>query len=171
MQPDNESTLIAAAQKGSSLAFEQLYHSHVNRIYALCMRLSGDAHWAEDLCQDAFVQAWRKLGSFRGDSQFGTWMHRLSTNVVITQLRRSRRHLEEDLALFEHLPAITKDSAVDTDLEKAIAKLPIGARTVLVLHSIEGYTHEEISKLLDIAVGTSKSQLNRAKKSLTEWMT
>lgn len=165
-----EAQLIARARKGDSRAYEQLYRTHVGRVYALCSRLCGDVHWAEDLTQEAFVRAWQKLNQFDGNSQFSTWLYRLTSNWVISQLRRSKRKFEVTLEAVEEQGSSAPAGLVD-DLDKAIRKLPDGPRAVLVLHSVEGYSHEEIADLLDIAVGTSKVQLHRARKQLQQWLT
>lgn len=165
-----EQKLVKAAQQGDSKAFEQLYRMHHGRVYALSLRLCGDRHWAEDLCQDAFVRAWNKLESFKGDSKFGTWLYRVTANLVISNLRRSKAKYEDDLDTVEEISHIDKTFDLDGDIEKAMLKLPDGARTVLVLYSLEGYTHEEIANTLNIAVGTSKAQLHRARNSLKTWL-
>ncbi|WP_460099661.1 RNA polymerase sigma factor [Sessilibacter sp. MAH4] len=160
---------MKAAQKGNTKAFEQLYRIHNSRVYSLAYRLCGDRHWAEDLSQDAFVRAWNKIESFKGESQFGTWLYRVTANVVISALRRSKAKLEEEIDPNTDDNQATAPLDIDGDLEKAIQKLPEGARAVLVLYSIEGYTHEEISEMLNIAVGTSKAQLHRARSALKSW--
>ncbi|MBX6421580.1 MAG: RNA polymerase sigma factor [Nevskia sp.] len=171
---------LALAQKaaaGDARAFERLYRMHVDRIYGLCHRLcNGDVARAEQAVQDAFVRAWEKLGSFRGESRFGTWLHRLTVNLVLGEHRLLRRwiHFEDALtadgetAAAEH--ARRPDEGLRMDLERALARLPKGARAVLVLHDVEGYRHEEIAELTGIAVGTSKAQLHRARRLLKEWL-
>ena len=166
--------LARAAAAGDARAFEQLYRRHVGRIRGLCWRLvNGDDKRADQATQDAFVRAWEKLGGFRGDSQFSTWLHRLTVNLVLGEYRLMKRWVTfEDVAeeagddgdgvsVDEHPQQQTADRM---DLEKALAKLPPGARSVLLLHDVEGYQHEEISELTGIAVGTSKAQLHRARK-------
>lgn len=178
-----ERQLVRAAVDGDARAFEGLYRCHVDRIYGLCFRLcGGDAARAEQSTQDAFVRAWEKLGSFRGDSRFGTWMHRLTVNVVLGEHRLLKRWVTfddgsiegDDLAPGgdERWPAQVDgvDLGTRMDLERALARLPKGARTVMVLHDIEGYPHEEIAALTGIAVGTSKAQLHRARRLLKEWL-
>ncbi|WP_390517248.1 RNA polymerase sigma factor [Halioxenophilus aromaticivorans] len=165
-----EKKLVKAAQNGDSKAFEQLYRVHHARVYALSLRLCGDRHWAEDLSQEAFVRAWNKLASFKGDSQFGTWLYRVTANVVISNLRRNKAKFEDDLDSVAEVASQAGQFDADGDIEKALHKLPDGARTVLVLFSIEGYTHEEIASTLDIAVGTSKAQLHRARNALKTWL-
>ncbi|GAB2189531.1 hypothetical protein MAH1_11390 [Sessilibacter sp. MAH1] len=115
------------------------------------------------------MRAWNKIESFKGESQFGTWLYRVTANVVISALRRSKAKLEEEIDPNTDDNQATAPLDIDGDLEKAIQKLPEGARAVLVLYSIEGYTHEEISEMLNIAVGTSKAQLHRARSALKSW--
>jgi len=164
--------LVEQAQAGDETAFEALYRLHVGRINALCRRMLGDARWAEDVVQDAFVRAWRMLGGFRRESSFGSWLYRLTVNVVLLELRSAKRRRArvvtcEDVTEFEeNRPAAEPESALD--LEKAIAGLPEQARIVFVLHEIEGYQHEEIGQMLGTAVGTSKAQLHRARQLLRE---
>jgi RNA polymerase sigma-70 factor (ECF subfamily) len=165
-----EEKLISAAKRGDSKAFERLYGLHHGRVYALALRLCGDKHWAEDLAQDAFVRAWQKLDSFKGDSKFSTWLYRVTANLVISNLRRSKAKFEEDLDNHAELKETSPPIDIDGDIEKALQQLPDGARNVLVLYSIEGYTHEEIAATLNIAVGTSKAQLHRARNTLKNWL-
>src|SRR5581483_6717408 len=173
---------LALAQKaaaGDARAFERLYRMHVDRIYGLCHRLcNGDVARAEQAVQDAFVRAWEKLGSFRGESRFGTWLHRLTVNVVLGEHRLLKRWVTfddsvgtEDESSPDALLAVQhEDEGMKMDLERALSKLPNGARTVLVLHDIEGYQHEEIASLTGIAVGTSKAQLHRARRLMRGWL-
>ena len=176
----DEAGWVKAAAGGDSRAFERLYRSHVSRIHGLCVRLcDGDRAKAEQATQDAFVRAWEKLGSFRGESQFGTWLHRLTVNLVLGEHRLLKRWVsfedneEMDSALVdadalgEHPQARVGDRM---DLERALAKLPKGARTVLMLYDVEGYQHDEIAELTGIAVGTSKAQLHRARKLMKEYL-
>ena len=162
--------LVRLAQRGDRHAFEILYRREVGRVYALCLRMTCDRHRAETLTQDAFVRAWEVLGTFRGDSTFSTWMYRVGLNVVLAEMRADRRRaarfeVEDDLERF-HQP----ESMPMMDLEKAIAVLPPQARTVLILHEIEGYTHEEIGETLEISAGTSKAHLHRARHLLREML-
>ena len=162
---------VRRAQQGDAAAFGELYRIHAGRIHALCLRLEGDQARAEELTQDVFVRAWERLSSFRGESAFGTWLHRLAVNVVLADRRslwrRGRRlFFTDDPAAFERPGEAVGTSA--SDLETAIARLPPGARTVFVLHDVEGYTHEEIGRLSGIAEGTSKAQLFRARRLLRE---
>ena len=163
------SELVRRAQAGDDAAFGDLYQTHKGRVFALCLRLAGDAGQAEELVQDVFVRAWQRLGGFRGDSAFGTWLHRLAVNVVLADRRaawrRERRiFITDDVAAHER-PADSAPGAA-LDLEAAIGALPPGARTVFVLYDIEGYQHREIGQIMGIAEGTSKTQLFRARRLL-----
>ena len=173
---DPESELVAAAAAGDARAFEQLYRAHVARVYGLCVRLvNGDRAKAEQYAQDAFVRAWESLRTFRGGSRFSTWLHRLTVNVVLGEHRLLRRWVSfDDLApdgdyltdvVGGHPQAQIGDRM---DLERALSRLPKGARAVLILHDVEGYRHDEIAELTGIAVGTSKAQLHRARKLMKE---
>lgn len=168
----SERELVARAQRGEVAAFEALYREHEKRIYGLCLRMVADVSRAEDLTQDAFVRAWEKLGSFHGKSTFGTWLHRLTVNLVLGDFRsRSRRkdfgvETEELQLVPDPAPAPQPESGID--LERAIAMLPSKARVVFVLHDVEGLRHKEISETLGIAVGTSKAHLHRARRILRE---
>jgi RNA polymerase sigma factor (sigma-70 family) len=170
----DDAPLIDAARNGDRRAFESLYRMHVGRVYALCLRLTAHVETAEELTQEAFVRAWQRLGSFRGDSAFGTWLHRLTVNVVFDEQRSRRpwfRRLTsiddaDEVAALEH----PGSSADRHDLESAIRRLPRGARTVFVLHDVEGWQHDEIASRGGIAVGTSKAHLHRARQLLKEWL-
>ncbi len=167
-----ELQLVRAAQGGDLLAFERLYRDNERKVFGLCFRLSSDPALAEELTQEVFVRAWRKLASFRGESAFSSWLYPLTVNVALSE-RRSRRRREtrivaaEDPVRLERAPRSPAPEA-GFDLEKAIAGLPPGARTVFVLHDVEGRTHEEIAALLNLAPGTSKAQLFRARRLLRE---
>jgi RNA polymerase sigma-70 factor (ECF subfamily) len=163
---DEEQLLVTRAKNNDYRAYEELYRLHVGRVFALCVRLLNDRDMAEDLTQEAFVLAWRKLSSFRGDSAFGSWLYRITTNTVLSHLRKQkpfRNTLDID-DIPE--PAYRETPDEQIGLEAAIAELPDGARTVFVLYSLEGYTHEEIAKSLKIATGSSKAQLHRARQLL-----
>jgi RNA polymerase sigma-70 factor (ECF subfamily) len=174
IEPEDESDLVRRAQQGDRHAFERLYRQHRNRIYAVLWRIAAnDPALAEDLLQEAFVRAWQKLGSFRGEARFATWLHRLSVNVALSDRRIRVRRLERETALegeAERTATGAKDVYEDQrmDLEQAIAKLPERARTVLVLFDIEGYSHAEIAEIAGMAVGSSKAQLHRARKLVRE---
>ena len=163
-----EKLLVERAQDNDYGAYEQLYKMHVGRVFALCVRLCKDRDMAEDLTQEAFVQAWRKLSSFRGDSAFGSWLYRIATNRALSYLRKQKPFLNSlDI---DDVPETGYRETTDEQigLEQAIADLPDGARAVFVLYSIEGYTHREISKQLGIAEGSSKAQLHRARHLLKQ---
>ena len=165
-----EAALIARARSGDTRAFEALYRAHVDRVYGLCLRMTGNVSEAEDCAQEAFIQAWNKLEKFRGDSAFGTWMHRIAVNAVLARIRKSKReqdriHVVADTA---SPPESIGDSGGLRDLADAIGRLPEGARHVFVLNAVYGYSHEESSRMLGIAVGTSKAQLHRARRLLAQ---
>jgi RNA polymerase sigma-70 factor (ECF subfamily) len=156
------------AATGDARAFERLYRTHVARIHSLVRRMLGTEE-ATEVTQDVFVRAWQKIGTFRGEAAFGTWLHRLAVNVVLSRraalgTRRSR-FLEDD-AVLESLPARPTAREWGLDFEAAIARLPEGARHIFVLHDIEGYRHEEIAGLLGVTAGTTKAQLHRARMLL-----
>ena len=167
-----ELRLVRQAQAGDLVAFERLYRENERKVFGLCFRLSSDPALAEDLTQEVFVRAWRKLSSFRGESAFSSWLYPLTVNVALSE-RRSRRRRDariiatEDPASLERAPRSPAPEA-GFDLEKAMATLPPGARAVFVLHDVEGRTHEEIAQLLGLAPGTSKAQLHRARRLLRE---
>lgn len=166
---------VVLATQGDTAAFERVYRAHMPRIFNLARRMAGpDA--AEELTQDVFVRAWQKLALFRGESSFATWLHRLAVNVIIERFRTLGVARERFLGDSE--PALTVAPAAPTahvdlsmDLQAAIEGLPEGARAVFVLHDVEGYKHEEIGALLEISVGTSKSQLHRARHTLRALLT
>lgn len=166
----SEQGLVARAGKGDVTAFEELYRSHLGRVYALCLRMSGDSSLAEELTQEAFIRAWTRLASFRGESAFSTWLHRLTVNVVLGRGRatsrreRGQRAHEEEVATEPQIARHQPEAALD--LERAIGTLPERARIVFVLHDVEGYKHHEIADLTGMAVGTSKAQLHRARQLL-----
>ena len=159
---------VARAAKGDARAFEELYRAHLPRVHSLVRRMTAGRD-ADELTQDVFVRLWQKIGSFRGDSSFSTWLHRLAVNVVIErfrtdQVRRKRLHDGENI--FEMLPAPAQTRDLGMDFEAALEKLPDGAREIFVLHDVEGYKHHEIATLLEISAGTSKAQLHRARMML-----
>ena len=168
----SETDLVREAQAGSADAFERLYRKHGRRVYAVCLRMVSDPGRAEELMQDAFVRAWSAIGSFQHRSAFGTWLHRLTVNVVLSdlraeKLRSSRELLPGELDEFEReVGGAMPETRVD--LERAIAALPSGAKEVLILHDIEGYRYREIAELIGVAEGTVKSQLSRARRLVRE---
>ena len=168
--PNDESRWVRMAQAGDSRAFEKLYRAHVDKVYGLCLRMTGNPSEAEDCTQDAFIQAWSKLNRFRGDSALGTWMHRVAVNTVLGRMRKSRREQDRIRAVAEvaSTPPSMGDSGELRDLERAINELPRGARHVFVLHAVYGYSHGETGDMLGIAEGTSKAQLSRARRLLTQ---
>ena len=162
----DEDALVERARRNDMRAYEELYRIHSGRIYGLCFRLCHDREIAEDLSQEAFVLAWRKLDSFRGESAFGSWLYRISTNVVLSYLRKQKVIITSlDQETYEQAE-ISSPPEEQLSLEAAISKLPEGARVVFVLYSIEGYSHKEISDTLKIAIGSSKAQLHRARQLL-----
>lgn len=167
-----ETDLVRRAQGGEVTAFEELFRQFQGRIYALCLRMLADPARAEDLTQESFVRAWQKLGSFRSRSAFGTWLHRLSVNVVLGELRSRKRWEGRTAALEGAEPGIPakpqRDPLAAIDLEQAIGELPPQARAVFVLHDIEGYKHREIAAMMDLAEGTCKAHLHRARTLLRE---
>jgi RNA polymerase sigma-70 factor (ECF subfamily) len=175
-QTASDLELARAAAAGDATAFEKLYEQHSRRVYSLCLRMVASAALAEDLTQEVFLQVFRKIGSFRGDSAFTTWLHRLTVNQVLMHFRKrgvklERTSEEGDFTDVVETPlqSTRRISMIDRlALEKAIEQLPPGYRTVFTLHDIEGYEHEEISDMLDISIGTSKSQLHKARMRLRE---
>jgi RNA polymerase sigma-70 factor (ECF subfamily) len=175
----SENEAIRLAQEGNSGGFERLYRLHSRRVYSLCLHMSKDPLEAEDFTQDAFLQAFRKIQSFRGDSRFSTWLHRLTVNVVLMGFRRKKRpriSLDEALELNEESrkptvefsrPDLNLNGVIDRiNLVKAIDQLPRGCKKMLLLHDIQGYKHAEISRLIGCSVENSKSQLHRARMRL-----
>ena len=160
----------ALAARGDVRAYERLYRGHAARIFNLARRMASP-DLAPDLTQDIFVRAWEKLGTFRGDAAFGTWLHRLAINVILTRraaaaTERGRIRYEE--GLLESIPAKGSGPRADlsVDFERALERLPDGARTIFVLYDVEGFKHDEIAEMLEISVGTSKAQLHRARMLL-----
>jgi RNA polymerase sigma-70 factor, ECF subfamily len=163
-----ERRLVDSAARGSTASFERLYRLHSGRVYGLCLRMTGHRETAEDCTQEAFIQAWRSLPQFQARARFGTWMHRIAVNAVLAQARRRGERIGMAASVEDALADTLPDQSVgDTgdgmDLEAAIAGLPPGARHVLVLAGIYGYTHEETADMLGLAVGTCKAQLHRAR--------
>ena len=167
--PD-EAALVARAQRGNARAFEALYRAHVDRVYGLCLRMTGNVGEAEDCTQEAFIQAWNKLDRFRGDSAFGTWMHRIVVNAVLGRIRKAKREQDRIQLAGEtaDAPTAVADDGELRDLSNAIDRLPEGARHVFVLYAVYGYSHEEAGEMLGIASGTSKAQLHRARRLLAQ---
>jgi RNA polymerase sigma-70 factor (ECF subfamily) len=168
---------VALAAQGDTVAFERVYHSHLGRVHNLARRMAGPEA-ADEVAQDVFVRVWQKLHTFRGESSFATWLHRLAVNVIVERFRTlgtaRDRFLADSEETLERLPgsgsgAIRYDARMD--LDAAVKRLPPGARSVFVLHDVEGYRHEEIGEMLGISVGTSKSQLHRARMTLRSHLT
>ena len=168
---------VARAAAGDRGAFERLYRAHVSRVFSLCARMTGDRTRAEELTQDVFVRAWEKLNLFRGESSFGTWLHRLTVNVVLNARKsegRSRARFEENddeaggMDVHPGVVGMPLAPGDLLDLEEAITRLPAGARRVFVLHDVEGYKHEEIAEMLGVTSGATKAQLHRARLLLRE---
>ena len=175
--------LARRASSGDDAAFEELYRAHSGRVHALCLRMSGSRERAVELTQDVFVHVWERLASFRGESALSSWIYRLTVNLMLSNARRDRRRLNHEVneeSDGELMPEQNAPTAIErgsvrpasvldaVDLERAIAGLPAGARTVFVLHDVEGYKHEEIAKLTGTAEGTCRAQLHRARKLLME---
>lgn len=173
-----DDVLVARLKRGEQSALKALYQQHGKRIYGLCYRLSGDAEIAEDITQEVFVQVWQKIHNFRGDSKFATWLHSVASNVAISQMRKQKSWWRswfgsDDQNEAELANVATNDDVSNFDLsrsglDKHIANLPEQARMVFVLFAVEGWRHEEISKQLKIAVGSSKAQYHRAKQLLQQ---
>ncbi|HEU4935310.1 MAG TPA: RNA polymerase sigma factor [Vicinamibacterales bacterium] len=159
---------VALAAAGDVSAFERVYRAHLPRVHGLVRRMTGGRD-TDEVTQDVFVRVWQKLGTFRGDSAFSTWLHRLAVNVVIERFRSEtlrRQRLRDGDDIFDTIAAPTRSRDLSMDFETALAKLPNGAREVFVLHDVEGYKHHEIASLLGISAGTSKAQLHRARMML-----
>jgi len=159
---------VTAAASGDRRAFERLYRTHVNRVYAICLRMLADQQLAEEVTQDVFVRVWQKLPGFRGESAFSTWLHRVAVNVALSRRKRASVHgaRAADDDILDEAPARAVFVGERLDLDAAIAGLPAGARRVFVLHDVEGFTHEEIGEALGITSGGSKAQLHRARMLL-----
>jgi RNA polymerase sigma-70 factor (ECF subfamily) len=168
-----EAVWIRRAKKSDSRAFEKLYRMHIDKVYGLCLRMTGNVAEAEDCAQEAFIQAWNKLSKFRGESAFATWLHRIAVNAVLGRIRKSKREQDriQVAAEISPGPASIGDSGNLRDLSDAVDRLPEGARHVFILSGVYGYSHEETSNMLGIAVGTSKAQLHRARRLLSQQLT
>lgn len=166
--------LAERCQRGDAGAFEELYRLHAGRLYSLTLRMAGSAQDAEDLLQDVFLHAHRKLGSFRGDSSLGTWLYRVTMNYCLDYVRgrqvkmgRATDSLDADTAPEPAAPAATVPAVISRiDLERAIARLPDGCRAAFLLHDVEGFEHQEVASILGVSIGTSKSQVHRARMKL-----
>jgi RNA polymerase sigma-70 factor (ECF subfamily) len=170
--------LVARAQRGEESAFEALFCRNKQRVYAVCLRMIGNTAEAEELTQEAFLQMFRKLDTFRGDSAFSTWLHRVSVNTVLMRLRKKNLQvmsLEEATSVDEFdeqkiefgAPDPVLSGSIDRlHLERAIAQLPPGYKQIFVLHDVEGYEHHEIAEMLGVSIGNTKSQLHKARTRL-----
>jgi RNA polymerase sigma-70 factor (ECF subfamily) len=169
-----EQAIICRAQQGDQQAFYQLYQKYHRKVYAICWRMLADKDSAEDVCQEVFVQLWQKISNFRGDSKFSTWLHSVTSNIVLGHLRKHKNWLQRIFSIedqtIQDVAVEMEDTIELTVLDTQIARLPERARLVFVLFAVEGYRHEEIAKMLDMAVGTSKAQYHRAKSRLREWV-
>jgi RNA polymerase sigma-70 factor (ECF subfamily) len=176
-----EAEAIRLAQQGDAAAFERLYRLHSRRVYSLCLRMVGNTAEAEDLTQEAFLQLFRKIGTFRGESAFSTWLHRLAVNVVLMKLRKKsglETSLEEVTEPDEESGGPRRDfgspdlrliGSIDrVHLQRAVDHLPPGYKAVFVLHDVQGYEHNEIAEIMDCSIGNSKSQLHKARMRLRE---
>ncbi len=175
----SEAEAIERAKQGDGQAFEVLYNLHKRRVYSLCLRMTANTAAAEDLTQEAFLQLFRKIGTFRGESAFSTWSHRMAVNVVLMQLRKKGLPvvpLEDTMETEEESPR--KEPGADDprlsgsidrmQLQRSIAGLPPGYRMIFLLHDVEGYEHNEIAEMVGCSIGNSKSQLHKARMKLRE---
>jgi RNA polymerase sigma-70 factor (ECF subfamily) len=171
---DSEATLISLVRQKHQVAFKRLYDKYLPMVYGLCLRMTGSRAMAEEATQEVFIQVWRKIGTFAGDSSFKTWLHSLATNTTLTYLRKQKGWLQRMIGrddyeeLAEGLVA-NPPTEID-DLQYWLSRLPERARLVFVLHAIEGYRQENIAKTMGISVGTVKAQFHRARNLLQTWM-
>ena len=177
----SEAEAIARAKQGDAEAFEVLYNLHKRRVYSLCLRMTANTAEAEDLAQEAFLQLFRKIGTFRGESAFSTWLHRMAVNVVLMHLRKKGLpvvSLEETTEGTEETPKkdfgaedLALSGSIDRlQLQTAVDRLPPGYRTIFVLHDVEGYEHHEIANVVGCSLGNSKSQWHKARMKLREFL-
>jgi RNA polymerase sigma-70 factor (ECF subfamily) len=177
---ESQLSLVRRAQAGDEEAFATLFQQHKNRVYSVCLMMKKDAAEAEDLTQEAFLQVFRTIGSFRGDSAFSTWLYRVAVNTVLMHLRRrkSQPTVSLDEPVSAESPSLRRDFGKDDPgltgtvdriaMGRALAELPEGCRTIFSLHEVEGYQHHEIAQLLDCSIGNSKSQLHKAKLKMRD---
>jgi len=176
---DSDLELVKRAQEGDSDAFAALFYAHKPRIYSVCLRMTNNTAEAEDLTQDAFLQVFRKLSTFRGDSALSTWLYRIAVNTVLMHFRKKAlRQISLDEPCNQDAKTVRREYGSKDDrltgsvdriaLTRAIKELPAGYRTIFLLHEVEGYEHQEIAQLLDCSVGNSKSQLHKAKLRIRE---
>ncbi|GAB3294920.1 RNA polymerase sigma factor [Pseudidiomarina andamanensis] len=172
---DPDTALVKRAGKGDLQAFREIYERHHRRVYGLVLRLAADHDAAQDVTQEVFIQLWKNLERFRGESKFSTWLHTVATRVAITELRKQTKRLNklqligDDQNQYEQ-QLVQEDSADLGELDTLIKRLPLQMRWVFVLHCIEGMRHEDVADELGIAVGTSKAQVHRARTLLEEWL-
>ena len=179
-RPESERSLVQRAQNGDEQAFATLFQGHKKRVYSVCLLMTRDVSEAEDLTQEAFLQVFRTVGSFRGDSAFSTWLYRVAVNTVLMKLRRRKSPpiVSRDEPVSSETPSLRRDvgtadlrlnGAVDRiALRRAMQELPEGCREIFALHEVEGYQHHEIAEMLDCSVGNSKSQLHKAKMKMRD---
>jgi RNA polymerase sigma-70 factor (ECF subfamily) len=176
---DSDLHLVERAQQGDSDAFASLFHTHKARVYSVCLRMTNNTAEAEDLTQDAFLQVFRKLATFRGDSALSTWLYRIAVNTVLMHFRKKAlRQISLDEPSSQDAKTVRREYGSRDDrlagcvdriaLARAITELPVGYRTIFLLHEVEGYEHQEIAELLNCSVGNSKSQLHKAKLRIRE---
>ena len=172
VRPKEDGRDAELAARGDQVAFERLYRLHHGRVFSLALRMAG-AQWAEDLTQDVFIRAWQKLGTFRGESSFGTWLYRLAVNLILSRRETLRRRAQREAGsgeVIDRMPSRETPAGLALDCEAAIQRLPDGARQVFVLYEIEGYPHADIGRMMGISPGTSKSQLHRARMMLRDYL-
>lgn len=164
--------LIVKAAAGDKIAFKAIYDTHLPQVYGLCSRLCADKSQAEDATQEVFIQLWQKIKNFKGESKFSTWLHSVAANITISYIRRQKGWWQKMMNIEDsHYHEQTAEASMNTiDIESLIRRLPERARMVFVLHAIEGYRHEQVAEMLDMAVGTSKTQFHRARKLIEEWI-
>jgi RNA polymerase sigma-70 factor (ECF subfamily) len=176
---DSDLNLIRRAQQGDADAFASLFHAHKAKLYSVCLRMTNNTAEAEDLTQDAFLQVFRKLATFRGDSALSTWLYRIAVNTVLMHFRKKAlRQISLDEPSSQDAKTVRREYGSRDDrlagcvdrisLARAITELPVGYRTIFLLHEVEGYEHQEIAELLHCSVGNSKSQLHKAKLRIRE---
>ena len=165
---EEELQLVIRSQNGDQTAYEKLYRANIGRVYALCLRLCGQKELAEDMAQESFIRAWQKIGSFRGDSKFSSWLFRLTSNVVIGHLRKNTKWQTDWLNEAEHdqTQSYERPFGLREEIDKALRCLSDSARVVLVMYEYLGYQHNEISEITGMAIGTSKTHLHRARVAL-----
>jgi RNA polymerase sigma-70 factor (ECF subfamily) len=173
VKPAPEGQDVTLAVEGDQRAFERLYRTHHARVFSIAMRMAGP-QWAEDLTQEVFIRAWKKLGTFRQEASFGTWLHRLAVNLILsrreTLRKREQRQLPSGGEVLERMAGRNESPGLALDFEGALQRLPEGAKKVFVLYEIQGYPHAEIGEMMGISTGTSKSQLHRARMILREYL-